>query len=146
MDNNIDIFVTAVGTGGTLSGVGKILKQKIPNIKIIAIEPSNSAVLSGEKANFHKIQGIGAGFIPKILDTNIYDDIIKVNDKDAINRAKQLALEEGLLVGISSGANLKVAIQLASLEENRDKNIVMILCDTGERYLSTELFDDLLVK
>jgi len=142
MDNNIDIFATAVGTGGTLSGVGKILKQQIPNIKIIAIEPFNSAVLSGEKANFHKIQGIGAGFIPKILDTNIYDNIIKVTDEDAIKRAKQLALEEGLLVGISSGANLEAAIQLASLEENKDKNIVMILCDTGERYLSTELFDN----
>lgn len=140
MDNHIDIFVTAVGTGGTLSGIGKILKQQIADIQIIAVEPSNSSVLSGNSANSHKIQGIGAGFIPKILDTNIYDDIIKVNDEDAINRAKQLALEEGLLVGISSGANLEAAIQLASLKKNEDKNIVIILCDTGERYLSTELF------
>ena len=142
MDNNIDMFVTAVGTGGTLSGIGKILKQQIPDIQIVAIEPFNSAVLSGNSANSHKIQGIGAGFIPKLLDTNIYDDIIKVTDEDAIKRAKQLALEEGLLVGISSGANLEAAIKLAFLEENKDKNIVMILCDTGERYLSTELFDN----
>jgi cysteine synthase A len=142
MDNNIDIFVTAVGTGGTLSGIGKILKQQIPDIQIVAIEPFNSAVLSGNSANSHKIQGIGAGFIPKILDINIYSDIIKVTDEDAIKRAKQLALEEGLLVGISSGANLEAAIQLASLKKNKDKNIVIILCDTGERYLSTELFDN----
>jgi len=140
MDNDIDIFITSVGTGGTLMGVAKILKEKIPNIKIIAVEPKDSAVLSGGKANLHQIQGIGAGFIPKNLDTSVYSEVIKVSDEDAINRAKQLALEEGLLVGISSGANLEASIILASKEENRNKNIVTILCDTGERYISTELF------
>ncbi len=141
MDNKIDIFIAAVGTGGTISGTGKTLKQEIPNIQIIALEPLNSAVISGEDAGAHKIQGIGAGFIPDTLDTDIYDDVIKVNDEDAIKTAKQLAMKEGLLVGISSGANIWAACQLASLEENKDKNIVTILCDTGERYLSTELFD-----
>ncbi len=141
MNNKIDIFVASVGTGGTLSGTGKILKQKIPNIKIIAVEPQNSAVLSGKKANNHKIQGIGAGFIPKTLDTSRYDEIVTVKDKNAIKRTKQLIKKEGLLVGISSGANIDATIKLASKEENKDKNIVTILCDTGERYLSTELFN-----
>lgn len=142
MDNKIDIFVTAVGTGGTLSGTGKILKEKISDIKIVAVEPKNSAVISGELANPHKIQGIGAGFIPDTLDVNIFDDIIKISDDDAIKYAKLLASKEGLLIGISSGANIKAAIELASLEENRGKNILTILCDTAERYLSTELFDN----
>ena len=140
MDSDIDIFVASVGTGGTLSGTGKILKEKLPNIKIIAVEPQSSAVLSGESANPHKIQGIGAGFIPDTLNTNIYDDIVKVSNEDAINSAKDLAKKEGLLVGISSGANIWAANHLASLEENKDKKIVTILCDTAERYLSTELF------
>ncbi len=140
MDKDIDIFVTSVGTGGTISGIGKILKQNIPNIKIIAVEPKNSAVLSGEKMSSHQIQGIGAGFIPDILDQDIYDDIIKVSDQDALNCTKDLAKIQGLFVGISSGANVFSAIQLASLEENKDKNILTILCDTGERYLSCDIF------
>jgi cysteine synthase A len=140
MDKKIDIFISSVGTGGTISGIGKVLKQSIPNIHIVAVEPKNSAVLSGKKAGLHNIQGIGAGFIPKILDTNIYDQIITVSDQQAIQTAKDIAKKEGLLVGISSGANIYSAIQLASLEQNRDKNIITILCDTGERYLSTELF------
>ncbi|MEA3554217.1 MAG: cysteine synthase A [Campylobacterota bacterium] len=137
---DIDIFVAAVGTGGTLSGTGKILKQQLPNIKIIAVEPTQSAVLSGESANPHKIQGIGAGFIPDTLNTNLYDDIIKVDSNDAIKQARDLAKKEGLLVGISSGANICASKYLASLEENKGKKIVTILCDTAERYLSTELF------
>jgi len=141
MENDIDIFITSVGTGGTLSGTGKILKEKLPNIKIIAIEPENSAVLSGQKANPHKIQGIGAGFIPNTLNTNIYSDIVKVSSKDAIDTAKLLARKEGLLVGISSGANIWAANYISNLEENKNKKIVTILCDTAERYLSTELFD-----
>jgi cysteine synthase A len=140
MDNNIDIFIAAVGTGGSLSGTAKILKQKIPHIKIIAVEPSNSAVLSGESANTHKIQGIGAGFIPDTLDTGIYDEVIKVTDEDAINTAKKLASKEGLLVGISSGANIWASNYISCLDENKNKRIVTILCDTAERYLSTELF------
>ncbi|MEA2050987.1 MAG: cysteine synthase A [Campylobacterota bacterium] len=138
MDNDIDIFVASVGTGGTLSGISKILKQKIPNIKIIAIEPSNSAVLSGEAAGPHKIQGIGAGFIPKTLNQDSYDEIITISDEDAINTAKLLAKKEGLLVGISAGANVYVANQLA---KKYNQKVVTILCDTAERYLSTELFD-----
>jgi len=140
MDKKIDIFISSVGTGGTISGIGKVLKQSIPNIQIVAVEPKNSAVLSGKKAGIHNIQGIGAGFIPKILDTNIYNQIITVSDQQAIQTAQDIAKKEGLLVGISSGANIYSAIQLASLEQNRDKNIITILCDTGERYLSTELF------
>ena len=140
MDKQIDIFIGAVGTGGTLSGTGKILKQQLPTIHIVAVEPINSAVLSNQNAGLHKIQGIGAGFIPNTLDTNIYDEIITVSDEDAIQTAKDIALKEGLLVGISSGANIYSAIKLASKKENKDKNIVTFLCDTGERYLSTELF------
>jgi len=132
MDNKIDIFINVVGTGGTISGTGKKLKEVLPNLKIIAVEP---------KTYPHQIQGIGAGFIPQTFDTNIYDELFKVSDNDAINRAKQLAQEEGLLVGISSGANLEASIVEASKEENRDKNIITILCDTGERYLSTKLFN-----
>ncbi len=141
MNNDIDIFVAAVGTGGTLSGIGKVLKQKLPNIKIIAVEPKNSAVLSGCDAGSHKIQGIGAGFIPKTLNQDIYDEVITVLDNDAIETSKSLAKQEGLLVGISAGANVYVANQLSLLKENKDKKIVTILCDTAERYLSTELFE-----
>lgn len=140
MDNKIDILISAVGTGGTISGTGKVLKQTIPNIKIIAVEPSKSPVISGGAPAPHKIQGIGAGFIPKTLDTNIYDSIFKVDDEDAINTAKEIAIKEGLLVGISAGANIHAAIIEASKEENRNKNIVTFLCDTGERYISTDLF------
>ena len=140
MDNNIDIFIAAVGTGGTLSGIAKVLKDKISNIKIIAVEPSSSAILSGNSPAPHKIQGIGAGFIPDTLNTSIYDDIITVSDTDAISTAKLLARQEGLLVGISSGANIFAANQISKKYPN--KKVVTILCDTAERYLSTELFKD----
>lgn len=140
-NNNIDAFVAAVGTGGTLSGTGKILKEKIQNIKIVAVEPKNSAVLSTGKAGAHKIQGIGAGFIPDNLDTSIIDEILTVSDEDAIKMAKDLALSEGMLVGISSGANVYAATQLASRPEFKNKTIVTVLCDTAERYLSTSLFN-----
>jgi cysteine synthase A len=135
---NVDIFLASVGTGGTITGTGEVLKQMIPNLKVIAVEPTNSAVLSGGKGGPHKIQGIGAGFIPKILNLDIYDKIIQVTDKDAIETSKALAHQEGLLVGISAGANIYAAQQIAL--ENPGKTIVTILCDTGERYLSTELF------
>jgi len=138
MDNDIDIFVASVGTGGTLSGVAKVLKQKIPNIKIVAVEPYNSAVLSGETPSAHKIQGIGAGFIPKTLDTTIYDEIVKVKDEDAIETMKKIVCKEGLLIGISSGANVWASNYLST--KYKDKKIVTILCDTGERYLSTGIF------
>jgi len=138
MDNDIDIFVASVGTGGTLSGVAKVLKQKIPNIKIVAVEPYNSAVLSGETPSAHRIQGIGAGFIPKTLDTTIYDEIVKVKDEDAIETMKKIVCKEGLLIGISSGANVWASNYLST--KYKDKKIVTILCDTGERYLSTGIF------
>ena len=137
-DGDIDIFVASVGTGGTITGTGEALKEMIPNLKIIAVEPTNSAVLSGEKSGVHKIQGIGAGFIPKVLNKEIYDEIVKVSDEDAIQTSRYLASHEGLLVGISAGANVYVAKKLS--EEYPDKMIVTILCDTAERYLSTELF------
>jgi cysteine synthase A len=137
-DGDIDIFVASVGTGGTITGTGEALKEMIPNLKIVAIEPKNSAVLSGGISGVHKIQGIGAGFIPKILNTNLYDEIIKITDEEAIEMAKTLAKQEGLLVGISAGANVYAAKKLS--EKYPDKKIVTILCDTAERYLSTELF------
>ena len=138
---NIDIFIASVGTGGTLTGVGEVLKEKYPHVKIIAIEPITSMVLQGSPSGPHKIQGIGAGFIPEILNTEIYDEIISVSNEDSFAMAKKVAKEEGLLVGISSGANLHGANIVASRAENRGKTIVTILCDTAERYLSTELFD-----
>ncbi len=141
-DKDVDIFVAAVGTGGTLTGTALGLKEELENIKIIAVEPKNSAVLSGESASTHQIQGIGAGFIPKILDTTLYSEVIKVSDEDAIATAKMLAKQEGLLVGISAGANVFAAMQVASREQNQGKTIVTILCDSAERYLSTALFDD----
>jgi cysteine synthase A len=141
-DNKVDIFVAAVGTGGTLTGTGSILKEEIPDIQIFAVEPEDSPILSGGSAGAHKIQGIGAGFVPDILDTGLYDDVIRVSNEDAIATSKMLAREEGLLVGISAGANVYAAMQIASRPENHGKTIVTILCDTGERYLSTELFDD----
>ncbi len=141
MDGNLDAFVAAVGTGGTLSGTSKVLKEKIPHIAIFAVEPASSAVLSGESAGAHAIQGIGAGFIPDTLDVTVYGEVIKVSNEDAINTAKMLAKEEGLLVGISAGANVFATMQVASREEFRGKTLLTILCDTGERYLSTELFD-----
>ncbi len=141
-ENNIDAFVSAVGTGGTLTGTSRGLKQEITDIAIFAVEPENSAVLSGESGGPHKIQGIGAGFIPKIVDTTIYGEVIKVSNEDAIKTAKMLAKEEGLLVGISAGANVWATMQVASRKEFQNKMLVTILCDTGERYLSTELFSE----
>jgi cysteine synthase A len=140
-NNSVNIFVAAVGTGGTLTGTSETLKEHLPTLKSIAVEPSNSAILSGGLPAPHKIQGIGAGFVPDILNTSIYDEVITVSDEDAYAMARKVAKEEGLLVGISSGANLHAAYQVASREENRGKTIVTILCDTAERYLSTELFD-----
>lgn len=139
-DGNIDIFVAGVGTGGTLSGTAKGLKRHNPAIKAIAVEPDSSPVLSGGQAGAHKIQGIGAGFVPKNFNQTVVDKIIRVKDNDAIYASRLLARKEGLLVGISSGAALHVAIELAKLEENAGKTIVAILPDTGERYLSTVLY------
>ena len=138
--NNVDYFVAAVGTGGTLTGTSEVLKQNIPSLKAIAVEPSNSAVLSGSCAGPHKIQGIGAGFIPSILNTEIYDEVVQVSDEDAIKHAKEIALDEGLLVGISAGANIAATVQVASKAQNKGKVFVTVLCDTAERYLSTNLF------
>jgi len=140
-NKKVDIFVAAVGTGGTLTGTGEVLKKELPNVQIIAVEPSDSAVLSGESAGAHKIQGIGAGFIPDALNTEVYQEVIKVSNEDAMKTARDLARNEGLLVGISAGANVFAATQIASRPENKGKVIVTILCDTGERYLSTELFN-----
>lgn len=139
-DGKVDIFVSAVGTGGTVTGVGEYLKGKNKDIKIVAVEPESSAVLSGGKAGAHKIQGIGAGFVPEVLNTGIYDRIITVSNENAFDTAKLLGRKEGVLAGISSGAALYAAIKLAGEEENKNKNIVVLLPDTGERYLSTELF------
>jgi cysteine synthase A len=141
-DGNVDAFIAAVGTGGTLTGTSRVLKEHISNIAIFAVEPETSAVLSGESPSAHKIQGIGAGFIPEILDTNIYSEVIKVSNEDAIATAKMLAKKEGLLVGISAGANVWATMQIAKREEFAGKTLVTILCDTGERYLSTELFSE----
>ncbi len=138
---NLDCFVAAVGTGGTLTGTSEVLREKLPNLKIVAVEPQDSAVLSGSIPGPHKIQGIGAGFVPEILNTAIYDEVITVANEDAFAMAARVAKSEGLLVGISSGANLHTAYTLAKRPENRGKTIVTILCDTAERYLSTELFD-----
>lgn len=138
---NLDCFVAAVGTGGTLTGTSEVLREKLPNLKIVAVEPQDSAVLSGSIPGPHKIQGIGAGFVPEILNTAIYDEVITVANEDAFAMAARVAKSEGLLVGISSGANLHTAYILAKRPENRGKTIVTILCDTAERYLSTELFD-----
>lgn len=140
-DNQIDIFVAAVGTGGTLTGTGEVLKAALPAIQIIAVEPKDSPVLSGGKSGPHKIQGIGAGFVPDILNTTIYSEIVTVTNEDAIATAKSLAKNEGLLVGISAGANVYAATQIAMRPENKGKTIVTILCDTAERYLSTALFE-----
>lgn len=140
-DGDIDIFVAGAGTGGTVSGVGKRLKELNPNVKIVAAEPDTSAVLSGEPAGPHKIQGIGAGFVPKNFDRNSVDEIIKVPSDAAILTSRKLAATEGLLVGISSGASTYAASQLAKLPENKGKKIVALLPDTGERYLSTVLYD-----
>lgn len=139
-DGDIDIFVAGVGTGGTLSGMGKYLKEKKPDVKIVAVEPSTSPVLSGGKSGPHKIQGIGAGFIPQTYHAEVVDEILTVDNDDAIRTGRQLAQQEGLLVGISSGAAAFAAAELAQRPENKDKKIVVLLPDTGERYLSTALY------
>lgn len=141
-DGTVDIFVAGVGTGGTLSGVGKYLKSKKPNVKIVAVEPAGSPVLSKGTPGPHKIQGIGAGFVPETLDTDIYDEIIAVENEDAFKTGKAIAREEGVLVGISSGAAVYAATVLAEREENKGKTIVALLPDTGDRYLSTPMFSE----
>ena len=141
-DGEVDAFVAAVGTGGTLTGTSKVLKEHNATIAVFAVEPSASAILSGESPSPHKIQGIGAGFVPAILNTHCYGEVIKVSNEDAIETARMLAKKEGLLVGISAGANVYAAMQVAQREEFQGKTIVTILCDTGERYLSTELFSE----
>ena len=141
-DGKVDIFVAGVGTGGTISGVGKYLKEKNPKTKVVAVEPETSPVLSKGVAGPHKIQGIGAGFVPETLDTKIYDEIITVSNEKAFEMGRKVAKTEGLLVGISSGAAIAAGIELASKEENKGKSIVVLLPDTGERYLSTAMFAD----
>ena len=140
-DGKVDIFVAGVGTGGTVTGIGKYIKSQNPNAKIVAVEPATSAVLSGKKPGPHKIQGIGAGFVPKVLDLDIVDEIIPVENDDAFNASRAVAKAEGLLVGISAGASIYAATELAKRPENKGKNIVILLPDTGERYLSTTLFE-----
>jgi cysteine synthase A len=135
--------VSAVGTGGTLTGCGEVLKGRNPDMKIVAVEPKDSAVLSGGKPGRHKIQGIGAGFIPAVLRTDLIDEVLQISNDDALKMARRLAAEEGILSGISGGANVWAAVQLSKRPENEGKTIVTFICDTGERYISTELFGNL---
>jgi len=141
-DGEVDIFVAGVGTGGTVTGVGQYLKSRKPEVRVIAVEPASSAVLSTGVAGPHKIQGIGAGFVPKVLDTKVYDEIITVSNEDAFSTGKLIGKSEGVLVGISSGAAVHAAVELAGRQENAGKTIVVLLPDTGDRYLSTPLFAD----
>lgn len=139
-DGKVDILVSGVGTGGTLTGVGQVIKKRKPGFKVIAVEPLDSPVLSGGKPGPHKIQGIGAGFVPDVLDKSLIDEIFKVKNEEAIETARRLAKEEGVLAGISSGANVFAALEIAKRPENKNKTIVTIICDTGERYLSTDMY------
>ena len=141
-DGQVDFFVAGVGTGGTITGVGEYLKEQNPNVKVVAVEPASSPVLSKGEAGAHKIQGIGAGFVPDVLNTKVYDEIIPVENDDAFSVGKLIGKEQGVLVGISSGAAVHAAIELAKRPENKGKNIVVLLPDTGDRYLSTPLFQD----
>ena len=141
-DGKIDIFVACVGTGGTVTGIGSVLKEKNPSVRIVAVEPASSSVLSGGKPGAHKIQGIGAGFVPKIYDSSVVDEVVAVEDADAFQASRDLARTEGVLVGISSGAALHAAAEMALRPENAGKRVVVLLPDTGERYLSTDLFAD----
>ena len=139
-DGNVDVFVAGVGTGGTLTGVGRYLKAKNPNVQVVAVEPAGSPLLSGGKAGSHGLQGIGANFIPTVLDRNVYDEVICVTEEQAYAAGRLLGQKEGVLAGISAGAALHAAMELASRAENKDKNIVVLLPDTGDRYLSTPMF------
>jgi cysteine synthase A len=142
-DGKVDVLVSGVGTGGTLTGCGEVLKQKNPQLKVVAVEPEDSPVLAGGSAGPHKIQGIGAGFVPDVLNVDIIDEIVHVTNEDAMDTARQLAMKEGILSGISGGANVWAAVQVAKRPESEGKTIVTFICDTGERYVSTELYDNL---